>query len=104
MFCAVLMHSYALHCEGYVHGDVRIENMLFSLNLIDFDLSRKKGTSYPSGYFFHPSFRHNEARSGFKMEVVHDLYALMLIITYIYEGIAPQPEPTFESLHALLNT
>jgi len=96
-----------LHERGYVHGDVRVKNILFSYDgktsyLIDFDLSRKRGNVYPPYYFFDSSVRHTEARSGNLMKEVHDLEGLKLIITHFFKDI-PEPEATVASLHGLLN-
>ena len=42
-----------LHEKKYVHGDIRLESIVFhneNVWLIDFDLTRKVDTNYPSGY------------------------------------------------------
>ena len=46
---------HILHVAGYVHGDLRKENLLFGVEdskawMIDFDLAGKVNTYYPETY------------------------------------------------------
>ena len=75
---------YKVHQLGCVHGDIRCANIIFSETddksyLIDFDLARTEGSSYPSGYNVF-SVRHSEAREGNAMLKDHDRYSLAKII------------------------
>ena len=56
-FLPIIAHLQKLHKAGYVHGDIRAYNTVFSEQkggpgfLIDFDFSGKKGNAfYPKGY------------------------------------------------------
>jgi serine/threonine protein kinase len=45
----VLQILRTLHIRGYVHGDIRIENIIFSSNcslIIDYDFARQKNELY----------------------------------------------------------
>jgi len=72
----------AMHEIDYVHGDLLPQNVLFGGfgegYLIDFDLSRKVGSGYVSGYNYEPfsSTRHRNARAGEAMEKEHDIHSL----------------------------
>ncbi|KAL3929384.1 MAG: hypothetical protein SGBAC_012239 [Bacillariaceae sp.] len=49
MLAKIASQLDALHKKGIVHGDIRIRNMILHAGvLIDFDLSRKQGSRYPS--------------------------------------------------------
>jgi serine/threonine protein kinase len=72
-----------LHTHGFVHGDVRLSNIIFhgqSSTLIDFDLCKEENQEYPSDYKFYEDERHEKARAGGLMKKMHDRYALALII------------------------
>ena len=50
-----IMHALdKLHKKGYVHSDVRLQNMVFprdgEAKLIDFDLTDNVGVPYPPNY------------------------------------------------------
>ena len=54
-YAGVAKDLYEVHQLEYIHGDVRRENIIFRETndksyLIDFDLARKEGSYYPSGY------------------------------------------------------
>ena len=52
-FASIVQDLHILHVAGYVHGDLRKENLLFSDNkalMIDFDLAGKVNTHYPETY------------------------------------------------------
>jgi serine/threonine protein kinase len=71
-----------MHEVGYVHGDLLPRNVLFTGErgyVIDFDLSRKEGGLYVSGYnsVDFPEFRHKGAVGGKQMWKIHDVYALI---------------------------
>ena len=74
-----------LHAFGYVHSDVRLQNMLFPSNghdkakLIDFDLTAKPGVRYPDGYNQFKE-RHTNAKAGEERQFIHDRYSLHYII------------------------
>ena len=64
--------------RGYVHGDIRLINIVFNEGrsyLIDFDLARAEGDSYPSGYQPFP-VRHPEAVEEWVMKKQHDRWSL----------------------------
>ncbi len=73
-----------LHSAGYVHGDVRLANLVFGNDgkgyLIDFDLARLEGTRYPRGYESNFVVRHDRAFVGIKMCKSHDRHSLAIIV------------------------
>ena len=74
-----------LHKCGYVHSDVRLQNMLFpsdrhkKAKLIDFDLTAAPGVKYPMGYNQFEE-RHDDAKANEKRQFIHDRYSLCYII------------------------
>ena len=74
-----------LHELGYVHGDIRSENLVFSQEngkawIIDFDLAGKEGTYYPVNYnHLRINKRHSTAKAGFPRKKEHDRNALSVI-------------------------
>lgn len=71
-----------LHECDYVHGDIRVCNIIFSESstLIDFDLTDKVDECYPTGYNFYKSERHVNAKPGKQMKKIHARFALSLIM------------------------
>ena len=73
-----------LHTAGYVHGDVRLENMIFAEGnegyLIDYDFARKEGEHYPYNYNTELEVRHKTASPSQPMLKYHDRYSLSLCI------------------------
>ena len=85
-FHGVIQTLDKLHKRGYVHGDVRAQNIVFTGNnsiLIDFDLVATVGTVYPDGYNgYSEKFpeRHREAGPGWKMMMSHDIHSLLYLM------------------------
>ncbi len=79
-FYSIFIKLHKLHDEGYVHCDIRIENLVFGGNgvsyLIDFDLTRKENTRYPKGYNSKILFRHHDAQEKMPALKVHDRHSL----------------------------
>ena len=78
-FAGVTHMLHKVHEKGYVHGDIRLENIVFSSNgshLIDFDLAKNEGRLYPEGYCWYQDIRHNRARQHLEMKREHDRYSL----------------------------
>ena len=53
--------------RGFVHGDVRAENMVFTTNtsyLIVFNMVQQEGARYRLGYMYHEQLRHPEAQEN----------------------------------------
>ena len=80
-FLPIIDHLEKLHKAGYVHGDIRAHNTVFSEGgtgfLIDFDNSGKAGeVVYPKGY--NPLLPDGDRRGkgGEKIKVWQDWYAL----------------------------
>ena len=73
-----------MHSRGYVHGDVRLANIVFSKEnsyLIDFDfVGRHKQTRYSGGYNSNLPERHEQAVTGNLMMYEHDRISLSYII------------------------
>ena len=79
-----------LHVAGYVHGDIRLCNLVFSDNgldgyLIDYDLAGKANVDrYPAGYKAF-DVRHECARAGQLMCFSHDRFSIAQIIEQHYK-------------------
>lgn len=84
-FVGVIEALHKVHEAGYVHGDIRCENMIFSKKsnasyLIDFDLARpEKDGFYPDGYN-HFSIRDADACASQPMKKKHDRFSLWKIM------------------------
>mmetsp|Transcript_2615 Transcript_2615/g.3566 ORF Transcript_2615/g.3566 Transcript_2615/m.3566 type:complete len:173 (-) Transcript_2615:724-1242(-) len=81
---AVAQHLKSLHARGFVHGDVRLLNMVFCNDaeqsaLIDFDFGGERGkTTYPPGY--RPTTtdgRRNFGSGGTTIAEEHDVNSLI---------------------------
>jgi hypothetical protein len=84
-FKGALTTLKVLHEAGFVHGDIRLANIIFTLDnsyLIDFDLSRKAGSIYPIGYAVLGE-RHKDARSGTVMLPEHDRHSMSKIMAMV---------------------
>ena len=71
----------SLHKLGFVHGDVRFENIVFygeTSVIIDYDLVRTEKSSYPQSYNWSDiDCRHHDAYPGSPMRIHHDIYSLL---------------------------
>lgn len=97
-FINIMSTLHQLHTLGYVHGDVRPANLVFTESegyLIDYDLARKEGTPYPESYQRIESYRRIDAVATRKMKKIHDRFSLAKVISNFF------PEST--ALCALLN-
>ena len=93
-----------LHESGYVHGDIRLANIIFtddSSYLIDFDLTRKVKTRYPIGYSVLGE-RHKGARSGEEMLYEHDRHSMSKIMELV--DINSKFYPRVKDINIDLNT
>jgi hypothetical protein len=103
-FAFIMKDLNRLHLKGYVHGDIRKENLLFSDNyawMIDFDLTQLEDTLYPSNYNSSIEERHRDARVSRPMKKSHDLYALSIIIEHFFVH-SGQTTYSFEDLSQIL--
>ena len=78
---------HKLHEAGYVHGDIKKENIIFNDDkdfsyLIDFDLAKKEGGKYPEGFRFFEgvSYRHPHAKKYCVMRKEHDRCSLQCVM------------------------
>ena len=92
-FLPIIEQLQKIHDAGYVHGDIRASNSVFSDEegyLIDFDFSGKAGTArYPTGYV-HALY--DGDRIGFEkkeIEMWQDWYALFQLMFHIHEFVPP---------------
>ena len=76
----------SLHSNGYVHSDVRKNNILFDdendeAYLIDFDLCDKEDVNYPEVYN-HASIseRHKDASADKPRKKIHDVFSILKIL------------------------
>ena len=74
-----------IHNAGYVHGDIRKENLIFDTSgqkawIIDFDMARKENEPYVSIYNDKVEGRHPDAEKGEMMKKEHDRYALHCVM------------------------
>lgn len=81
-----------LHSKGYVHGDIRLSNLVFdntgnSGYLIDYDLSREMSPNsvYPPGYL-EDKIRHDHAKTGNLMCHSHDRHSFSIIISECFRN------------------
>lgn len=83
---AVAQDLQRLHEQGYVHGDIRALNIVFSSDatqsrLIDFDFGGQAGTRfYPDGYRTLLADGHRKGEPGKRIEMSDDVYALWYVI------------------------
>ena len=78
---------HKLHSRGFVHGDIRVENMVFTTNtsyLIDFDMVQQEGACYPLGYTYHEDLKHPEAQENRPTRKVHDRFSLAAIMKTVH--------------------
>ncbi len=74
-----------LHELGYVHSDIREDNIIFATDgrayIIDFDLADREDTNYPPGFNQHSIFeRHPAAVRNKPRKKEHDVYSLKKVI------------------------
>ena len=83
-FVGVAQVLSEMHNRGFVHGDVRLDNIIFSddqSHLIDFDfVGRNSETSYHGNYNSRLPERHTMAIGGNRMTFEHDRFSLAKII------------------------
>ena len=89
-FTGVLNCLQRLHQKGYIHGDVREQNIIFAKEdsfLIDFDLARKESREsvYPSGYISTHPERHPNAKPQCIMKKEHDVFAIQKVMRKFYQ-------------------
>lgn len=77
----LLEQIQALHKLGYVHGDIRIENLLYSYDgeeayILDFDFANPQDTQYPVQFNHDIEERNVRARAGQLMKKHHDRFSL----------------------------
>lgn len=82
-----------LHNAGYVHADVRKANIVCTddgAKLIDFDLTDKIGTHYPSGYNTDFEERHPQATDSdaHSRQIVHDRHSLFSVIKMLVNTLS----------------
>ncbi len=76
---------------GYVHADIRLNNIVFTLegrsHLIDFDLAIPVGQhKYPKGYAFLRE-RHRDAKEGNIVKKEHDIYSMRKVILIVLNAM-----------------
>ena len=90
-FKGVLECLKRVHDYGYVHGDVRIYNIIFkrdgTSHLIDFDLARKEGETYHYLYNGDCKDRHPDARPEQPMKKEHDTFSIKEIIKVFFPNV-----------------
>jgi hypothetical protein len=83
-----------LHFLGWIHGDIRLANMMFTEDeayLIDFDFARKtvSNPTYIEGYFVDRLPRHPAALDGKPMRQCHDVHSYCKSGTGKRTGVCP---------------
>ena len=98
-FLPIIDHLIKLHGAGYVHGDIRAFNTVFSVQkcgqgfLIDFDFSGKKGKAfYPKGYNRNLDDGDRRGEGGKEIKVWEDWYALGRLIFDVHCILEPESE------------
>ena len=82
-FRGVVQMLAKLHDRGYVHGDVRLQNIVFTKKdsvLIDFDLAKKEGETYPSGYNCEFEGTHPDTTLHGEMLKSHDIHSVLYLM------------------------
>ena len=72
-----------LHTAGFVHGDIRLQNIVFqkdTSHLIDYDLASKEGSRYPVGYNHSLDGRHVNAMANYEMFRTHDRHSMLFFM------------------------
>lgn len=89
-FCSIIKTLHAIHDLGYVHGDVRLQNLVFGPSkswIIDFDNALEVGTKYPECYNIQADERHPDIQQQpvqIECAFVHDWYSLAYIIGILF--------------------
>jgi hypothetical protein len=111
MFTSILTKLSLLHKNGWVHGDVRLANMLSAGILIDFDLVGKHDVAtYPRGYqsIRHDGKRHEEIETAIntendedavelvKLKKSHDCYSMAYVMR-LFKVYDPSIQQCWES-------
>lgn len=81
---ALLQKIHQLHSLGFVHGDIRYINLIFTEDnayILDLDMAAVENEHYRSGYNSDIKERHPEAMAEQPMKKSHDRYSLHFIIT-----------------------
>ncbi len=90
IFTGALVCLRDLHTHGFVHGDVREDNIIFTddgvSHLIDFELARKEGTRYPVCYVNTFEERHDHAQADAIMKKDHDVYAIKTFMSRCFRS------------------
>ena len=97
-FRGALVCLQKVHSSGYIHGDIRIENIVFGNGtsyLIDFDLARKQEDSpcYPRKYNYF-SIRHASAKASMPMDKEHDIFSMKKVMA---EKFPAEEQQIFET-------
>lgn len=103
---SILQMLDKLHSNGYVHGDIRRENIVYcdygkTSLFIDYDFAKKEGSEYPSTYNHNPADipeRHVDAVPGSIMKKSHDRYALYKAIVCGHNFLSWQEQSHLENL------
>lgn len=107
-FVPIIDHLKELHDDGFVHGDIRANNMVFGERgedgapngwLIDFDFGGKAGNAvYPPGYNRALSDGQRMGRGGKSIEKWHDWWALANIIFFFHTLEGPRDSLKLKTL------
>lgn len=93
-FVCIVNDLEKLSDSGYVHGDIRQENLVFNgdhASIIDFDMAGHVGDPYPSAYnHIDIPERHWEARAGMAKKTEHDVFALSVIMEGYFKKNVPK--------------
>jgi serine/threonine protein kinase len=86
-FANIITQLNFMHERSFVHGDIRLSNMIFSLHgkstLIDFDFTGIQGQNkYPEGFVevLADTVRHPEAKGGQLLRTEHDLFSMAAVM------------------------
>jgi hypothetical protein len=85
-FASLIEQVAQIHGKGFVHGDIRLGNVVFTgdgAELIDFDLCGKaRRASYPKRFAanINDGARHGDAGAGRKMKTEHDWFSVVAVM------------------------
>ena len=100
---SVIFKLNAIHSDGFVHSDIRKENLIFGPDnvsyIIDFDLTAKEEELYPPSYFsLGIQERHCDACASQKRFKNHDRWSLHKIIINAQMELTTYQEECIEEL------
>lgn len=100
---SLLAAVQALHQQGWVHGDLKPENLMVTeqgeLKLFDLGAAQPIGAVYPQTLQYTPGLTHPQVQPGAEVCPQHDLYTLVRLAAMLLCG---HPQPGYSQLRRQL--